>query len=198
MTNPFSRIEAKRIWRIGRHFVYVIGAVALARLLLHFFASFQITHFFAIELHLVAAAFLIGMLVGEKGWLYGLIIALLNILYFLIIVRPSSLLNFLTTMVTTRLSTITFQIIAGITGGLLGGLVHLVIRYVDAKAKRIVTVLVAAGMVLFFLGAVPFVITRLRVESLLRAPRIVALFDILLVAIIIIISVSMAKRKQNG
>jgi hypothetical protein len=125
-------------------------------------------------------------------------IALLNIVYFLIIVRPASLMNFMTTMVTTRLSTITFQFIAGITGGLLGGLIHLVIRYVDAKTKRIVSVLVLISMLILFLGVVPFVISRLRVESLLRAPRIVALFDILLVAIIIIINVSMAKRKQKG
>jgi hypothetical protein len=191
-------MKAKKIWRYARHFVYVIGAVALARILLHFFASFQIIHFFAVELHLVVAAFIIGVLVGERGWLYGLIIALLNIVYFLIIVRPASLLNFMTTMVTTRLSTITFQIIAGITGGLLGGLVHLVIRYVDAKTRRAISVLVLVAMLILFLGVVPFVISRLRVESLLRAPRIVALFDILLVAIIIIINVSMAKRKQKG
>jgi hypothetical protein len=59
-------------------------------------------------------------------------------------------------------------------------------------------VLVLILLLLFFLGVVPLVISRLRVESLLRAPRIVALFDILLVAIIIIINVSMARRKRNG
>jgi hypothetical protein len=140
----------------------------------------------------------VGVIVGERGWLYGLAIAILNILYFLVIVRPASLLNFMTTMVTTRLSTLTFQVIAGITGGLLGGLVHLVIRYIDARAKRSIAVLVLILLLLFFLGVVPLVISRLRVESLLRAPRIVALFDILLVAIIIIINVSMARRKRNG
>lgn len=190
-------LKTKRIWRFVRHFAYVIGAVVLARILLHFFASFQLIHFFAVELHIMIAAFIVGVLVGERGWLYGLIIALLNIVYFLIIVRPASLLNFMTTMVTTRLSTVTFQIIAGITGGLLGGLVHLVVCSIDAKSRRTVAVLALIGMLLFFLGAVPFVISRLRIESLLRAPRIVALFDILLVAIIIIINVSMAKRKQK-
>jgi hypothetical protein len=191
-------MQMKRIWGIGRHFVYVIGAVALARVLLHFFASFQIIHFFAIELHLLIAAFIVGVLIGERGWLYGLVIALLNILYFLMIVRPASLLNFMTTMVTTRLSTITFQIIAGITGGLLGGLVNMIFRSIDAKTRRAVSVTVLCCILLFFLGAVPFIISRLRVESLLRAPRIVALFDILLVAIIIIINVSLTKRKKKA
>lgn len=191
-------MQMRRIWNIGRHFVYVIGAVALARMLLHLFASFQIIHFFAIELHLLIAAFIVGVLIGERGWLYGLVIALLNIFYFLMIVRPASLLNFMTTMVTTRLSTITFQIIAGITGGLLGGLVNMVFRSIDARARRAVSVTVLCCILFFFLGVVPFIISRLRVESLLRAPRIVALFDILLVAIIIIINVSLTKRKKKA
>lgn len=190
-------MKAKKVWAISRHYVYVIGALAVARILLHFFASYQIIHFFAIELHLMIAAFIVGVLVGERGWLYGLIIALMNIIYFLIIVRPASVLNFLTTMVTTRLSTITFQIIAGITGGLLGGVVHLVMRFVAARTKRIITILFLIGMLLVFLVLMPFVITRIRVESLLHAPRIVALFDILLVAAIIIINVFMVKRKKS-
>lgn len=191
-------MEMKRIWYIGRHFVYVIGAVALARILLHLFASQQIIHFFAIELHLVIAGLIVGVVVGERGWLYGLVIALLNILYFLIVVRPVSPLNFMATMVTTRLSAVTFQIIAGITGGLLGGLINVVFRYIDTKRGRGVSVAVLILLLLFFLGVVPFVISRLRVESLLYAPRIVALFDILLVAIIIIINVSLAKREGKG
>jgi hypothetical protein len=191
-------MNAKRVWGFARHFVYAIGAVVVARILLHFFASYQIIHFFAIELHLMIAAFIVGVLVGERGWLYGLIIALLNIIYFLIVVHPASLLNFLTTMVTTRLSTITFQIIAGITGGLLGGVVHLAMRFVAARTKRIITILVLIAILFVCLVVVPLVITRVRVESLLHAPRIVALFDILLVAVIIIINVFMVRRKKNA
>jgi hypothetical protein len=190
-------MQARKVWAFARHFVYVIGAVVLARIMLHFFASFQIIHFFAIELHLMVAAFIIGILVGERGWLYGLIISLLNILYFLIIVHPSPLLDFIVGMVTTRLSTVTFQIIAGITGGLLGGVVHLVMRLVAARTKRSVTILVLVGILLFFLVAVPFVVTRVRVESLLYAPRIVTLFDIMLVALIIIMNVLVVRRKKK-
>lgn len=191
-------MKAKKVWGYGRHFVYVIGGVLLARVLLHFFSSFQIIHFFAIELHIMVAAFIVGAIVGERGWLYGLSIAVLNIVYFLIVVHPASFLNFMATMMTTRLSTITYQLIAGITGGLLGGLVHLLIRYLEVRTRRLIAVLALIGMLLFFLVFVPWMITLLRVESLLRAPRIVALFDILMVAIIIIINVSLIRRKQQG
>ncbi len=183
-------ISKKVVWRIARPILLVFLGFILARFLFHFFASVQLIPFLVVELHLILASCAVGLIVGEKGWLYGLTIALLNIAYFIIVVsKQASFGNIASTLFTTRLSTISFQIVSGITGGLLGGLVKMGIMYVSSRKQTFVRMFLYGAAVFGFFVVAPLIILQIRVEKLLMTPRILAFLDIVLVCLIIVASI---------